>query len=115
MKEYPRILNMLCLYVTAGVTVRKAMQRMVMDDEREKEKEKKAGMELFYKAVRELDSGVNEMEVYRRIGERSGNRQYRKLSLLLMQDLKKGNRQSAAAVGAGSGGSLRRGEDASES
>lgn len=90
MKEYPRILNMLCLYVTAGVTVRKAMQRMVMDYEREKEKEKKAGMELFYKAVRELDSGVNEMEVYRRIGERSGNRQYRKLSLLLMQDLKKG-------------------------
>ena len=43
----------------------------------------------------EMDSGVSEMEAYRRFGERCGQVKYKTFATLLIQNLQKGSRQLA--------------------
>lgn len=42
-------------------------------------------------SYREMQDGVGELKVYERFGERCGTPQYRKLTMLIMQNLRKGS------------------------
>ena len=44
-------------------------------------------------ACNEMESGISEMEAYRRFGERCGHVKYKTFATLLIQNLQKGSRQ----------------------
>ena len=51
--------------------------------------------EMIVTACREMDSGVAELEAYRRFGERCGQMKYKTFSTILIQNLQKGSRRMA--------------------
>lgn len=79
--RYPDLVAKLTLYLGAGLTVRAAFQRMAGEYEDE----------IGY-VCRQLQSGVSEITAYEQLGKRTGVQEYIRLSTLLTQNLKKGNR-----------------------
>ncbi len=90
--DYPEIIHKLSLYISAGMTIRGAFQKIAGDcgQKRGKEDLHPAYTEMRY-ACRELHSGVSEASVYEHFGKRTGLQEYIRLSTLLAQNLKKGN------------------------
>lgn len=91
--EYPDLVHQLALFIGAGMTVRGAFQRLAADYERKREKtaQRLPAYEEVLHACRELQSGVSEGAVYEHFGQRTGMREYIRLSTLLMQNLKRGS------------------------
>lgn len=93
MRDYPEIINKLALLLGAGMTVKKAWQKIIQDYERRKEE---YGCRYAYEemavAYREMQRGVTETESYERFGKRCGLKAYRKMSALLIQNLRKGTK-----------------------
>ena len=91
--EYPDLVHQLALFIGAGMTVRGAFQRLAADYERKREKtaQKLPAYEEVLHACREFQSGVSEGAVYEHFGQRTGMREYIRLSTLLMQNLKRGS------------------------
>ena len=79
------------LLVQAGMTVRNAFRKMTVDYKRKNEK--RAAYEELVTACNEMESGISEMEAYRRFGERCGHVKYKTFATLLIQNLQKGSRQ----------------------
>ncbi len=108
---YPGFVSKLSLYLSAGLTVRRAFLRMRADyvkwQEQEKERGKKPwkkrrkvkqGEEFYLLKEMEiscyqLENGVMEEQVYQDFGRRCGEMRYRRLSFLLAVQLKQGNDQ----------------------
>lgn len=101
MLDYPEIMNKLTLLLGAGMTVKKAWEKIVQDYERQKENlgERRAYEEMSI-AFREMQSGVTESESYERFGRRCGLKAYRKLVSLLDQNLRKGTKGLTALLAA---------------
>ena len=55
--------------------------------------EKRIAYEELVTACHEMESGISEMEAYRRFGERCGHVKYKTFATLLIQNLQKGSRQ----------------------
>ena len=103
--EYPPVIMKFTLLIQAGMSIRRAFQKMASDYASEKkrgkgapgkkrktrEKTSLAGEEILM-VVHELESGVSESEAYRHLGERCGGIRYRTFSTLLVQNLQKGGR-----------------------
>lgn len=106
--EYPPMIMKFTLLIQAGMSVRRAFQKMGADysGEIRKEEGKKrrlpgmkvrhqyAGEEILL-VCHELDRGISEAEAYRHLGERCSSLCYRTFSILLVQNLQKGNRSLA--------------------
>lgn len=93
-REYPELVHKLALYVGAGMTIRGAFQKIGGDYEKRVEKGQAARpgyREVLY-TCRELQTGVAEGAAYEHFGRRTGLREYIRLSTLLGQNLKRGNR-----------------------
>lgn len=93
-KQYPELVHKLALYIGAGMTIRGAFQRIGGDYARKTNRQRDGdamGREVLY-TCRELQSGIAEGAAYERFGRRIGLREYIKLSALLGQNLKRGNR-----------------------
>ena len=93
-RQYPELVHKLALYIGAGMTIRGAFQRIGADYERKTNRQRDGdvmGREVLY-TCRELQSGIAEGAAYERFGRRIGLREYIKLSALLDQNLKRGNR-----------------------
>ena len=90
--DYPGLVMKFTLLVQAGLTARKAFQKIAMDYGKREEGNKRAAYEEIRTACYEMDSGVSEAEAYRRFGERCGQVKYKTLSTLLIQNLQKGSR-----------------------
>lgn len=93
-QQYPELVHKLALYIGAGMTIRGAFQKIGSDYERKTNRprdENIVGKEVLY-TCRELQSGIAEGAAYERFGRRTGLREYIKLSALLGQNLKRGNR-----------------------
>lgn len=101
MLDYPEIMNKLTLLLGAGMTVKKAWEKIVQDYERQKGS---LGVRYAYEemavAYREMQSGLTEAESYERFGKRCGLKAYRKLASLLDQNLRKGTKGLTALLGA---------------
>lgn len=100
MLDYPEIMNKLTLLLGAGMTVKKAWEKIVQDYERQKEN---VGVRYAYEemavAYREMQSGITEAESYERFGKRCGLKAYRKLASLLDQNLRKGTKGLTVLLG----------------
>lgn len=88
---YPEFINRIVLYLGAGLSVRQTFIRMVSAGE--KRRTRQALQSELSLTVRELQQGMGETQAYRHLGERSGLSEYRTLSTLLVQNVKKGNRE----------------------
>ena len=73
MMDYPGLIMKFTLLVQAGMTVRNTFRKMAT-------------------ACHEMESGISEMEAYRRFGERCGHVKYKTFATLLIQNLQKGSR-----------------------
>jgi tight adherence protein C len=93
--DYPGLIMKFTLLVQAGMPVRKAFQKMAADYRRKRGRKKQAAYEEILVTCYEMESGVSEMEAYRRFGERCGQVKYKTFSTLLIQNLQKGSRQLA--------------------
>ncbi len=93
-RDYAQVVSKLVLLMGAGSAVRTAWETMVRDYERKKE----AGGKRYYVyeemalTGRELQNGISEGRAYENFGTRCRLPCYLKLSALLEQNLKKGNK-----------------------
>lgn len=78
------------LLVQAGMTVRNTFRKMASDYKNKNEK--RIAYEEIVTACHEMESGISEMEAYRRFGERCGHVKYKTFATLLIQNLQKGSR-----------------------
>lgn len=79
--QYPELVSKLQLLTAAGLSVRKAMERLGREY-------REVGI-----TVAEMNNGVYEQDALTHFGERCGTPEYRKLALLLAQSQKKGGSQ----------------------
>lgn len=91
--DYPALVMKFTLLVQAGMTVRKAFQKIAFDYKRKKKGSSRWAYEEVVAACNEMDSGVSEAEAYRRFGERCGQIKYKTFATLLIQNLQKGSRR----------------------
>ena len=93
-RDYPDIIQKLVLFLRAGFTIRKALEKIAEGYLRSKEKyhaKERCAYEEIVRTCREMQGGIYEAEAYERFGTRCGISQYKILSVLLVQNLKKGN------------------------
>ena len=93
--DYPPLILKFTLLIQAGMTARRAFQKMASDYMRTKPEKEHFAYEAMVLACREMDSGVAELEAYRRFGERCGQMKYKTFSTILIQNLQKGSRHMA--------------------
>ncbi|MCR5053415.1 MAG: type II secretion system F family protein [Lachnospiraceae bacterium] len=91
-RDYPEIVSMLSLYVGAGVSVKGAFKRIYDEYLKGKEKTEKerCGYEAIGRVCRDIEGGRSEVSAIERLGTCTDHRSYRKLSLLLSQNMRKG-------------------------
>lgn len=92
-RDYPVLLNKLALYIGAGLTLRSAFEKIGNEYVKEKKKEKdcfRYSYEEILYLCRELQGGVGEQKGMEHFGERCGVQCYRRLSMILLQNMKKG-------------------------
>ena len=93
--DNPGLIMKFTLLVQAGMTVRKAFQKISLDYGRKRKRNPRPAYEEIRIVCYEMESGVSESEAYRRFGERCGQAKYKTFATLLIQNLQKGSRQMA--------------------
>lgn len=92
--DYPDIINKFTLLTNAGMTIKQAWIRI--SEDYLKKKSGKAVRRYAYEEMlvttHELKLGINEAAAYEQFGKRTGVLPYMKLSTLIVQNLKKGNK-----------------------
>lgn len=94
--DYPEILGKLILLTGAGMNVALAWRQIVETYQRRKEEQhisERPAYEEMVITVYEMQEGLGEVQAYRHFGERCALPEYRKLSLILVQNVRKGNAQ----------------------
>lgn len=91
--DYPQLINKLNLYISSGMTIRSAWTRAVQDYSQEKYRtgERRAYEEMIF-TLNQMRTGKPEAECYEEYGNRCGIAAYRKLGILLSQNVRKGTR-----------------------
>ena len=90
--EYPEFISRLLLMLYSGSGVRTAFFRLAALYNREKKNRYSEVFEEVTAACREMDSGSTEDEAYEKMAERCRIPCYRKLSVLLIQNRKRGGK-----------------------
>lgn len=94
LQDYPQIVSQFTLLMEAGMNAKNVWKKIVEDYEIRKKQTgrvRDAYEEMAY-TYQEMRSGIPEVECYERFARRSDSAQYRKLGMLLAQNLKKGSR-----------------------
>lgn len=93
MRDYPEIINKLCLLLGAGMTIKNAWKKITDDYEKKKAKTgERFAYEEMLVACRQMRSGMTEAECYEQFGKRCETPAYLKLGALLSQNLRKGTK-----------------------
>ena len=93
-RDYAQIVSKLVLLMGAGMAVRTAWEMIVRDYLAKREQEEKPlryAYEEMALALREMQNGIAEIKAYENFGLRCRIPCYLKLSVLLEQNLRKGN------------------------
>lgn len=101
LSDYPEIVNKLSLLLGAGMTVSMAWERIITMYEKQKEagiQTERPAYEEMRQTFREIKDGMGERTAYEQFGERCGLRPYRKLSALIVQNLRKGAKGMTALM-----------------
>ena len=107
--DYPDIVSRILLFLQAGLTVRSAVEKIAKDYINTCKRygyKRRTAYEELVETYGEMEGGLPEAQAYARLGNRCGLSEYKVLSVLLIQNLKKGNqgvltlleRESAAAI-----------------
>ncbi len=90
--DYPEIVYRMVLLIDAGMTIRNAWEKMMVEYEREKALTGKIrwGYEEMEATLREMNYGIAEIKAYENFGNRCGNQNYIRFSALLIQHVKRG-------------------------
>ena len=100
--DYPLLINKLMLFMRAGISSRQAIRRIVKEYQDRKKKGQETAFRPAYEELSrmyyEMEHGVSEETAYERFGNRCGLMEYRTLSTLLVQNLKKGSNQFLSAL-----------------
>ena len=101
--DYPEILSKLILLMNAGMSMRRSFAKVALDYKKQKEMSKQKdycryAYEEFWLTYQEMEHGVFESEAYERFGARCGLSMYKAFSVLLIQNLKKGNQKLLEAM-----------------
>ena len=94
LKQYPDMVSKISLLLGSGMTLSAAWERIVLNYQRQLEQHQTGTAEVYEQMLlsyREMQDGVGELKVYERFGERCGTPQYRRLSMLIVQNLRKGS------------------------
>lgn len=95
-RDYPEIVSSLVLLLGAGLSMRKALERIALDyqsrKKRQSGKEERAAYEELVYTWKEMEGGVSEKSAYEHLGLRCPGTSYRALAVLLTQNLKKGSK-----------------------
>lgn len=94
LKQYPDMVSKISLLLGAGMTLSGAWERIVLNYQHKLECHQTEPEEVYEQMLcsyREMQDGVGELKVYEKFGERCGTPQYRKLSMLIVQNLRKGS------------------------
>ena len=89
-KDYAQIVSKFTMLLSAGLSVRNAWERIIMLYKEESDHSHPIYAEMRW-AMREMQKGVSELEVYEKFGVRVGQIHYKKLMALFMMDKKRGN------------------------
>lgn len=101
MLDYPEILNKLALLLGAGMSGKKAWQKIADDYEMQKPYQgERFAYEELVAAGNEMNQGITETESYKNFGYRCGLPAYRKLAALLTQNIQKGTQGLADLLNA---------------
>ena len=90
--DYPSLIMKFTLLIQAGMTVRRAFQKISSDYLRNCPKEGRYAYEAVTTTCHEMDSGVTEAEGYENFGRRCDLQIYIRLGALLSQNLRKGTK-----------------------
>ena len=90
--DYPEIVYRMVLLIDAGMTIRNAWEKMMVEYERKKALTGKIrwGYEEMEATLREMNYGIAEIKAYENFGNRCGNQNYIRFSALLIQHVKRG-------------------------
>lgn len=93
--DYPEIINKFNLLVNAGMTIKQAWIK-ISEDYRKKADKDQGYTRYVYEemllTLNELKLGIAEVNAYERFGKRTGQLPFMKFSSMLVQNLKKGNK-----------------------
>lgn len=96
--DYPEIVSRLSLYMGAGISTRRAWERIVAAYEANEKKEVRTAYEEMRIALHEMQSGVSEAAAYEHFGNRCRMPAYLKLGTLLSQNLRRGTKNLASLL-----------------
>lgn len=98
LRDYPEIVSQLGLLLEAGMSLNQAWSRMIGAYIKKREAhqtDSREGYEQMKLTLHELQDGIGENAAFEKFGERCGLAQYRRLSAILSQNIRKG----AAGIG----------------
>ncbi|MBR1572158.1 MAG: type II secretion system F family protein [Lachnospiraceae bacterium] len=95
--EYPNIVGQLAIYIGVGLGIRDAIKRIGMSYENENI-ENCYGKKIMIELSRELQDGVSEYVAMEHMANKSNNKNYKKLALLLQQTGRQGNEKLVEAL-----------------
>jgi Flp pilus assembly protein TadB len=95
--EYPNIVGQLAIYIGVGLGIREAIRRIGKSYENENI-ENCYGKKIIVELSRELEDGVSEYVAMEHMANKSNNKNYRKLALLLQQTGRQGNEKLVEAL-----------------
>jgi hypothetical protein len=98
--SYPEVISKLTLLVGAGMTVRRAWGKIVLDYQNQKERahtdktkwSKILAYEEMTETYNQMNAGIPEVAAYELFGRKCNTKEYLKLSALLEQNIKKGTK-----------------------
>ncbi len=93
--DYPMIVNELSILMGAGMSFRKALERIVLkytNNIKAGKIRKKLGFEQMVYVYRRMSDGLSEIQAIEELGMKCDSKEYRKLSMLLSQNLRKGSK-----------------------
>ena len=92
-RDCPMIVSELSILMSAGLSFRKALEKMSNRySAKRKTGIKRAGYEDMLITYRKISEGAGELQAIEDLGKASESKEYRKLSMLLLQNIKKGSK-----------------------
>lgn len=91
-RDYPEIVTKLTLLLETGLNLRKAMERIAEDYQRQYNGNKRTAYEAIVKICLDMQMGISEKDAYEELGRLCRISCYRTLSALLVRQLTKGSR-----------------------
>ena len=98
-QDYPMIVSELSILLGAGMSFRKALEKIVSKYvQKKKTGVIKPGYEDMLCTYRKMLDGMGEIAALEDLGQKSESREYRKLAMLLVQNLKKGSKDLISSL-----------------